>query len=105
MTAQAGSNKWYSTKEKHNMETFGNHIESMRGIFRQSHTNVQNVAVVERDFFEEHNEQMKVFRRNHPDIAELSTADLGGSQKSLKLAEWSALIPTGSVTEHGFSPN
>ncbi len=78
MTVQAGSNKWSTTKEEHNMETFKNHIESMRGVFRWSHTNVQNVAVVERDSFEEHDEQIKVFRRcNHPDISELRTANTG----------------------------
>jgi hypothetical protein len=62
MTVQAGSNKWSTTKDGHNMETFKNHIESMRGVFRWSHTNVQNVAVVARDSFEEHDGQIKVFR-------------------------------------------
>jgi hypothetical protein len=88
------------------METFENHIESMRGVFRWLHNNVQNVAVVERDSFEEHDEQMKVFCRcNHPDISELRTANTGGAQKSLNLAELSALAPLRSVTEHRFSPN
>ncbi len=88
------------------METFKNHIESMRGVFRRSHSNVQNVAVVGRDSFEEHDEQMKVFRRcNHPDISELRTANTGGAQKSLNLAELLALAAVRSVTEHGFSPN
>jgi hypothetical protein len=88
------------------METFKNHIESMRGVFRCSHTNVQNVAVVERDSFEEHDKQMKVFRRcNHPDISELRTANTGGAQKSLNPAELPALTAVRSVTEHRFSPN
>jgi hypothetical protein len=88
------------------METFKNHIESMRGVFRWSHTNVQNVAVVERDSFEEHDEQIKVFRRcNHPDISELRTANTGGTQKSLNLAELLALAAVRSATAHRFSPN
>jgi hypothetical protein len=88
------------------METFKNHIESMRGVFRRSHTNVQNVAVVERESFEEHGEQMKLFRRcNHPDISELRTANTGGTRKSLNLAELLALAVVRRVTEHRFSPN
>jgi hypothetical protein len=106
MTVQTGSNKWSTTKEGHNMETFKNHIESMEGVFRWSHTNVQNVAVVERDSFEEHDERIKVFRRcNHPDISELRTANTGGAPKSLNLAELLALAAVRSVTEHRFSPN
>jgi hypothetical protein len=106
MTVQAGSNKWFSPKERHKMETFGNHVESMNGVFRRSHTNVQNGAVVERDSFEEHDEQMKVFRRcNHPDISELRTANTGGAKKSLNLAELSDLVAVSNVTEHRFSPN
>ncbi len=105
MTVQAGSNKWFSTKEGNNMGTFKNHIESMRG-FRRSHTNVQNVAVVERDSLEKHDEQMKAFRRsNHPDISELRAVNTGGAQRFLNLAEWAALIPNGNVTEHRFSLN
>jgi hypothetical protein len=88
------------------METFKNHIESMRGVFRRSHTNVQNAAVVKRGSFEEHDEQIKVFRRcNHPDISELRNANTGGAQKSLNLAELSALPAVRSVTKHQFSPN
>ncbi len=88
------------------METFKNHMESIRGVFRWSHTNVQNGAVVERDSFEEHDEQMKVFRRcNHSNISELPVANAGGTKKSLNLAELSALTAVRSVTEHRFSPN
>ena len=106
MTVQAGSNKWSTKKEGHNMETFKNHIESMRGVFRRSHNNVQNLTVVERDSFEEHDELIKVFRRcNHPEISELRNANTGGAQKSLNLAELSALAPLRSVTEHRFSLN
>ena len=88
------------------MDTFKNHIESMRGVFRWSHTNVQNVAVVKCDSFEEHDGQIKVFRRcNHPDISELRNANTGGTQKSLNLAELLASAPVRRVTTHQFSPN
>ncbi len=88
------------------METFKNHIERMQRVFRSSHTNIQNGAVVERDSFEEHNEQIKVFRRcNHPNISELPNANTGGTKKSLNLAELLALPAVRSVTEHRFSPN
>ena len=106
MTVQAGSNKWSTTKEGHNLETFKNHIESMKGVFRFLHTNVQNVAVVKRNSFEGHDRQMKVFRHcNHPDISELRTANTGGAQKSLNLAELLALAAVRRVTERRFSPN
>ncbi len=88
------------------METFKNHIERMQRVFRSSHTNVQNGAVVERDSFEEHDEQIKVFRRcNHHDISELRTANTGVAKKSLNLAELLALAAVRSVTEYRFSPN
>ncbi len=74
--------------------------------FHQAHAASQDVAVVEQELFEEHDEKMKVFRRrNHPDISQLTTANTGGDQKSLNLAEWSNLVAVGSMTKHRFSPN
>lgn len=94
----------YSAKEESRMninETHGRRPMS----FRQAHADSQDVAVIERESFEEHDARMRAFRRNHPDIPGLATVNRGGVNKSVKTAIWTSLIPLESNMWLEFSPN
>jgi hypothetical protein len=64
MTAQTMSNEWFRTKEGESMKTFKGHGQRITA-FRQTHDDTQDVAVVESESFEEHDEKMKAFSRSH----------------------------------------
>jgi hypothetical protein len=104
MTIHSRDDERFGTKEENSMNTY--EAYGRRPItFRQAHANNQDVAVVERESFEEHDARMRVFRQNHPDITGLVTVTKRGVNKSMKLAVWSSLIPLESDMRLEFSPN
>jgi hypothetical protein len=92
------------TKEENDMNTYETHGR-LSITFRQAHADSQDVAVVERESFEEHDARMRAFHRNHPALPGLVTVTKGGVKKSLKLAVWNTLIPLESDMWLEFSPN
>ncbi len=115
-------NDWSNLNCGHEKESFKEHRERMKA-FRSSHRHDQEAGHRQGDPFDKHPDRMKVFleslasylkvkvfRRRlittlWPQLIIDNMSETGGSGSPGRTVDWSALVPTGKVTDNWFSPN